>query len=487
MENKQKVVIQPPDSRGLRYVSVGGATVGSAWSLRDLRRVLRHLGYPTDMDLHDRSSISWRGGDSGTWPDRTWMRRTTGALLIIGLLSSTALLALIGIPDALGALTFSQRMTGYLFILSAAAEGVAALAVLDFYGKRQFKYTGAIVLLGTLITLAICSLLLILWLQEKEFTLYLLLYAPLWLWSVWSLILLLRERVWRGLPQPKKFAAGVVATALLATINLAYSTVYQPNSVPLLFRLSARFGTPVSDPNRQVVHLPLILYAKNTGKVAAYVVNDNYYVYGSRARFSEKGQGLQDRRDAMVWGDDARLYTGTPEITTVSTGQFYGPGAWLEPGEEFSMEKVIQLPAGAGFDEIGAHLGIEVMRMDRGKVDIDEFAIPHYSWEKQEGSLYCPPDKCGEFVTHRGRLRHNNNIVNVTRRPVYFNTMRWVDAKGADFYTSMSSSPNFIPADEVAAEREEDESTREKDRYGVYYVEASTAMPYAAVRKLPAT
>jgi hypothetical protein len=84
-----------------------------------------------------------------------------------------------------------------------------------------------------LIALATDSLLLFMWLEEMEFTPYVLVFMPLWCWSVWALCLLVRNRSWKEIPQPKRFAAGVVATALLTGTSLAYSTMYQPAAAPM--------------------------------------------------------------------------------------------------------------------------------------------------------------------------------------------------------------------------------------------------------------
>ncbi|MFC4503247.1 MULTISPECIES: hypothetical protein [Streptomyces] len=133
---------------------MGGEVVGSAWSLGELRRMLSRLGCPEDMDLEDTALVCWRGGDSGTWPDRGWRRRATIVLMAAGLLASTLLNVVIGWPDASGALTFAQRMTGVLFVLSGLVQGVAAVTVFDYWGRRQFGISGAVVLLGVIIALA---------------------------------------------------------------------------------------------------------------------------------------------------------------------------------------------------------------------------------------------------------------------------------------------------------------------------------------------
>ncbi|MFF8844177.1 hypothetical protein ACF08N_15895 [Streptomyces sp. NPDC015127] len=484
MTSRPKVIVGPPDSRGLREIAIGGTKVGSAWSLHDLRKVLSHIGYPRDMDVEDRKSVYWREADSGTWPDRVWRRRTTMALMMTGLFGSMLLLAVVGSPDAVGALTFAGRITGFLFVLLGGVAGVAALAVLDFWGKRQLHISGAIVLIGTLIALATNSLLLFLWLQEREYTRYLFAYFPLWCWSLWALWLLIREKAWRGTPYPKRFAAGVAATTLLAGVNFAYSTMYQPTSSPALFRLKAEFGTPRIDPGLDIIHLPLALEVKNTGKVPAYIINDNYSVHGLLGDFSEGTGGLKERKKAMEGGDDVARYSRIPQKYALSAGLFYGPGAWLEPGEEYREEKLVQLPRYAGFDAIQADLTVELMRKDRGKVDLDELLVPHPSWKNKEGDFYCPPAKCGEYVTYRAPIRHNNNLINVTRRPVYVTSIWSVTHDDSYSATFVSSSLDFVPKvaprGVVGAEKE---NKRERERYGVLTVDAQAVVPFAELVK----
>ncbi|MFB9534828.1 MULTISPECIES: hypothetical protein [Streptomyces] len=50
MEKTPRVIVEPPDSRGLRAVSVGGTAVGSAWSPSGLRKVLRRFGLFMDQE-----------------------------------------------------------------------------------------------------------------------------------------------------------------------------------------------------------------------------------------------------------------------------------------------------------------------------------------------------------------------------------------------------------------------------------------------------
>ncbi|WP_055603579.1 hypothetical protein [Streptomyces aureus] len=467
------MVVEPPDRRGLRRITIHGKTVGSAWSLRELREVLRRLGYPDDMDLDDCSRVHWRGGDSGCWPDgRGWRRRLVIGLMIVGLLGSTGLHFVIGWADALGALTFAQRLVGVLFLLAGVVQGAALPAVVDHWGRRQVRLSGALVLLAVLMTLATTTLLLFLWLQEREFIRTVVVFLALWLWSLWALHVLIREKVWRGIPHPRKFAAGVTATATLTAVSLGYSILYQPIAAPLHFVLRAEFGKPQTDAGSPYMHVPLKLYAKNAGGIPVYIVVDDYTVSGNMAEFAPKGEGMGewmleegDRR----WNSDAQAFVSesTPEI--IASGQFQGPWSTLDIGEEFKMERMITLPKDTEFETLDAVLKFAFLRQDRGKLDDDLYA--EASWVEADGGR-CAPDDCGEYVIYHGRVRYNTNLINVTRKPRYVVAF-W---SPTEITEGLVTSINLAGRDkspsiqEMYAELDDAETKREGDRYGLGWV-----------------
>ncbi|MFD6903573.1 hypothetical protein [Streptomyces sp. NPDC060077] len=478
------VVVEPPDSRGLRRVTIGGRSVGSAWSPGELRRLLGRLGYPESMKLDDPASMCWRGGDSRDWPDRAWRRRSVMSLMTVGLLVSMVFNTVIGWPDASGALTFAQRMTGVLFVLSSVVLGIAATASLDYWGKRNFKASGAIVLLGVFIVLATDSLLLLLWLEEMEYTRYLLVYGPALCWSVWALFLLVHQKSWKGMPQPKKFAAGVVATALLTAVSLAYSTMYQPAAAPMHFTLNAEFGKAWEDGNLPYVHVPLTLHVKNTGGIPVYIINDLYTVRGRVALYSRgTGNLTEEWKDSVekrgVREGEAERYVDDLKYTTISTGRFNDSGNSLDVGQEYMVKRVFQVPRDVGYDTVSVELQISYMRKDRGKLDVEEFRSPHRSWDEHDRTYYCEPVLCGGQLFYRGRVRHNNNLMNVTRKPRYV-TAVW--SPGGRFISSISSVPfNFHGLGDYAEER------RELERYGAARARADTEISVAELLRSAGT
>ncbi|MET9404771.1 hypothetical protein ABZX90_03105 [Streptomyces sp. NPDC002935] len=444
---------------------MGGELVGRAWSAGELRRILGRLGHPEDLDLDDPATICWRGGDSGTWPDRAGRRHAVTVLMVAGLLASMALSAVVGWPDAFGALTFAQRVNGVLFVLSGAVQGAAAVAAFDYGGKRQVRASGAIVLLGVLIALATDSLLLFMWLEEMEFTPYVLVFMPLWCWSLWALCLLVRDRSWKEVPQPRRFAAGVVATALLTGVSLAYSTMYQPAAAPMHVTLKAEFGKSRVDRSLGFLQVPVTLYMKNAGGIPVYILNDSYTVSGRGGVYS-KNPADRDlmrewRESAGQRGEDsgeAELYVGRLAYTTISSGHFYGPGNRLEIGEEYTRKHVVQLPKDAGYDILSVDLTISYMRKDRGKLGVEEFKTPHYSWDAHDRRYHCAPEKgCFQQIFYHGRVRHNDNLVNVTRRPRYV-TAIWSPGRDPESFIS--------PFDFKGETGLVQEEKRELERYG---------------------
>ncbi|MFJ9749699.1 hypothetical protein [Streptomyces chartreusis] len=426
--------------------------------------------------MDDTAFICWRGGDSGTWPDRPWRRRATLVVMTVGLLASMVLSAMVGWPDAAGALTFAQRMTGVLFVLTGLVQGVAAAMALDYWGRRQFRMSGAIVLLGVLIALATDSLLLFMWLEEMEYTPYLLMFLPLWCWSVWALVVLVREDCWKGVPRPKRFAAGVVVTALLTGVSLAYSTMYQPTAAPMHLSLQAKFGAARADRQAPFLHVPLSLRMKNTGGIPVYITNDIYTVRGRSAKYSEvpgSAEMLREWRDTAGQGQalgDAERYAGGLKRTVISSSHVYGPGKWLEVGQEYAVERVFQIPRRAPFGTVAVNMQVFYMRKDRGKLDVDAFKTPHYTWRESEAEYYCPWERCGQQLVYSGSVRHNNNLVNVTRKPRFV----WaVWEPGRLPYVSVSSLSRW---DRKASETE---VRRELDRYGAASVRAEAEVPVA--------
>lgn len=479
------VIVEPPDSRGLRKITINESIVGSAWSLHEMRQVLRRHNYPDDMDIEDQACVYWRGGDSSAWPDNAWRRHVVITLMVAGLFGSMILHVVIGWPDALGALTFAQRLVGILFLLAAAEQGIATLAVVDHWGKRQLRFSGSLVFAGVLIALATSSLLLFLWLQERELIPGFLAFLSLWLWSLWALYILVREDVWQQIPYPKKFAIGVAVTALLTAISLGYSTLYQPTATPLHITLKTEFGKPETEPSLPYILVPLRLYAKNDGGVPAIILVDDYAVYGRAANFSAGGREMKEWKKYWEddwWGLEARSFESNVKNTRIASGQFQGPGSTLASGEEFRKETMVKFPKKTDYETLEARLQLAFLRSDRGKID-DGFYFPRASWLKEGDGYYCPPKECTEQLIYHGGVRYNNNLINVTRKPRYVVAF-WSPEEEPDALISsfsFKSRKKDGSLYEVYDNLEELET--ERNRYDLGWVAVNSEIPVKGILK----
>ncbi|MEX0170604.1 hypothetical protein [Streptomyces sp. LMG1-1-1.1] len=407
--------------------------------------------------------------------------------MVAGLLASLGLHVEIGWADALGALTFAQRLVGVLFLLAGVVQGLALPAVVDHWGRRQVRFSGALVLVGVLMALATSTLLLFLWLQEHESIATRWLFLGLWLWSLWALHVLIREKVWRGIPHPKKFAAGVTVTAVLTGVSLGYSILYQPIAAPLHFVLRADFGVPQTDADSPYLHVPLTLSAKNTGGIPVYLVVDDYTVFGSKAKYDGAGDAMKewksDDQDDGWWSAEAEAFESGVESEIIASGQFQGPGSTLDAGEEFRMQRVVTLPKGTAYETLNAVLQFTFLRQDRGKLD-DEFSYEKRSWIKSEGRYYCPPDTCGEHVIYHGGIRYNTNLIDVTRKPRYVAAF-WSPEEAPDVFISSFNFKKYKSESlyDIYGNLDEDEMDREAERYGLGQVSVNSEVSVKGLLK----
>ncbi|MFJ5176683.1 hypothetical protein ACIP68_22960 [Streptomyces griseoviridis] len=69
MASTLPVVIYPPDESGARRVRVDGATLGRAYSVDDVARLLQEAGLQSwdEMDVVRSALIEWRGGGPDVW------------------------------------------------------------------------------------------------------------------------------------------------------------------------------------------------------------------------------------------------------------------------------------------------------------------------------------------------------------------------------------------------------------------------------------
>ncbi|MFE9632154.1 hypothetical protein [Streptomyces sp. NPDC006463] len=443
MANTPVISVGAPDELGLRKVIIDGKYAGRVWSPRELQRLLTRAGVAFGHD------IQWIGGDSTVWPDRPRPRRTVGTVMAVGLLTTSFVLAKIGIADTLDALTYGGRIAGVTFLALALIEVIAALATLDYWRKRQMKYSGALVLFGALVALGISSVLLIVQISGHVYNIYLLLWVPLTLWSSWALWILTRSRAWEGIRNPRRIAIGALVPALLAVTNLTYSQFYVPYVTSPLVQSGAEFRAPSLDKDRKTMYLPVHLYVKNSGQVPVYVLGSIFWIRG------------------LPKSDD--------KYTQIDSDEFVKPpGRALNPGEEFAQDAVIEIhnPGTANYEAVSAQTELYVIRKDRMIMSADY----EHSWKNAKTYIPkgedVPKGPPGAEFRYQSGISNSNELLNVTRGKQCV-TLWWVkDKDGVTFIHVVVTPPGQRKADLLTSSNK-NKSTM--DRYGLTKVRGSMA------------
>ncbi|MEU5160499.1 hypothetical protein AB0G74_12935 [Streptomyces sp. NPDC020875] len=343
-----------------------------------------------------------------------------------GLVVAAALLLWIGRTDVLRAPTFAGRITGLLFVLFGALAAAGAAASFDYWGRRKFRYSGPIVLAGSIGAFITTGLLCLLWLPRTEFTPHSFVFIPLWFWSLWALWTLGRHHAWEGIRHPKGFTAGLTATALATAVNLGYTTVYQPHFSPTALAVDTAFGTPVADPVKPVIHLPLTITVRNLGTVPVYALQTRYRVLGRTSDFHSdlRAESPEEWQSDLSTTTEREGYADRAEFYSVNSGSFIPAMETLQPKEKRVKETVVQVSKSADFNEMVALAEVFLLRHDRGRLG-KEFATDQPSWAKRPGEKDLVA--CGDcqYFAHYGALSPATYVSEVTRHQRYLTT--WIE------------------------------------------------------------
>ncbi|MFC9584032.1 hypothetical protein ACFVJ8_14545 [Streptomyces yangpuensis] len=393
MANTREVTVGAPDDLGLREVLIDGRPVGGVWSDQELWRLLRREGV-TDGDP---VQWQWLGGDANVWPDRAWMRRTTGFFVVIGLVATSCPLFRIGIADTGSALTYGGRIAGFTIVFVAVVVLIAAAAAVDFWETRRWRYSGVVVLLGVVIAL-ICGISILLLQIGENFTAYTVSGVALAVWASITLFELIKSRAWKGLSIPKNIAIGVIISTVLAAANLAYSQIYIPYVTTPLIQTGAAFKESNLDNRTGKLYVTVNMYVRNAGQVPVYVLGSTYWIRGEPAK--SKPADKKSRSELIY------------------DGEFVSPdGRVLNPGEEVAQDAVIEVkdPAPGKFEAITAQSEVYVIRKDRMRMT-GNYESARVTGKSLKNSLKegDPPNPQYRFRTG---ISNSSEILNATRGP----------------------------------------------------------------------
>jgi hypothetical protein len=492
METSQpQVVVHAPDSRGLREVSVGGVSVGRAWSIRDLRRVLRRAGLPADIDLHHPGKVRWRA-DAALWPDRTGQRLAIASLMALGIVTSAAVLFRVGLSDTLRALTFGGRVMGVVFLAGALLEVVAAAAVIDYWGKRKVRYSGPCVVLGVVIATVTSAMLLVLQWEGGYLHGWFWLWIALVVWSGWAVWELSRQKAWRGVPHPRSFAVGLALSALVGAASTAYSSMYSPYVAPPAVPFNVSFGKPTLNAAHSTLYVPGQITFRNEGSVSIFVIGTLWKATMWPSTFTAKGTDVEKLRNELGDGWDTHRHESfqTPS-RMLAAGQISRPGSRLDPGDDFSRNVVIEVPK-AGDGRLDLFASISFIRADRGKLANSYGNSLQYSWntrsaakEHQWDAPSWLAEKGDDFFRYRSRIYRTSTIMNMTQPPDWA-AMWWVIPRSnkGRLFTPSDTDPYMQVHIARDPNSQEVLSEAQQEPYGMKTLDHGVDQPVALLRQL---
>ncbi|MFJ8165322.1 hypothetical protein ACIRBY_30980 [Streptomyces sp. NPDC096136] len=457
MANTPVVAVGAPDAFGWRKVTIDDRPAGRVRSAKGLQRLLHRSGIPF---AHD---IRWHGGDGTAWPDHPCRRRVHGLLMATGLLATAYVFVRIGMSDTFTALTYLGRMTGFIFLLMAVTEVVAAAATFDYWGKREIRYSGTVILIGAAASLSASAVLLFIQLHGGRYTHWLLLWCALVPWSLWTLSVLIHGRAWKGLPNPRRIAIGVVISTLLAFANLAYTHVYVPSTTAPLIEITTAFGTPSLNEERTKLFVPFHFQVKNSGQIPVYVLGSIYWVYGKPV--SAKPEDSARRR--VIRSDEFIQPSGRP----------------LNPGEDWAQDEVavIDRPAETPFETIRIETEAWVARKDRMAINNDYVTLRKQSSTlRKEKKDQSPPGPESPYYRYQGNVANSNEILNMTRGRQRITLWHTTDPSAPYVAVRLGPPDENKPFTPTSSPKEQ----RDRGRYGLSLVRGSvTQKPLAELRE----
>lgn len=325
-----------------------------------------------------------------------------------------------GLQDFSAALTFPGCVTGAALMLAALTMFVGFAAVVDCWIRGPISNFGLIALISTGVALLTNTLLLLQTWKDGDRVRYPVLFGLLMLGSLWAVVL-----VWRRLdeiPTPKRVAAALIVSTIVAVANFSYQSLYQPyrRGVEPLVHLSV--GKAVLSGDRKAFSVPVDIKLVNHSDVGFYVLGTEFHAMGEYVPLSKTD------RARGKWRYDAEQWVKYREKHPLSRREVYQPGElvaaqpwipaghWVEASNESLTRTVIQLPIDTPYDHLAFYATVSLARKDR--LNLGAFGRPGYSWQGVELPQWMKRgEKEYDTIVQSAEVQENNTIDEYTREP----------------------------------------------------------------------
>ncbi|MGW1806022.1 hypothetical protein [Streptomyces sp. NPDC002078] len=392
-------------------------------------------------------------------------RRSRVCLVVslLVLLVTTTLLGCFGVADVDSALNFPGRLTGAALLVAAIATFLGAAAVLDHWIWHSFPYSGPVALVGTFVALLSNVLLLVGILRDGDSRFYLAVFCALTAGSLGAVYAVWRTSV--VIPAPKRVAAALVVTSVIAVGNFGYQNLYMPSQRQAEPAIKLTTGTPVTSRDHKAFSVPVDITMENRTDVAFYVLGDIFHVMAERVPLSHKDRLRQK------WRTDSEQWPSFEDANPLSRREIHQPGelveaepwmpygGWIDPGDTFSARVVLQLPMSTLYDQVTFYASASLARKDR--MNVEDLHFKAYSWHRGTNVPdWISRHKEWDSLVFQGKIDESNAIDEHTRDRRTLTVYWRFCTHGADIKETITS-PNGTHASQ----------TETQNRYGVRDVE----------------
>ncbi|MET8412335.1 hypothetical protein ABZV34_30250 [Streptomyces sp. NPDC005195] len=365
-----------------------------------------------------------------------------GILLV--LLGTIGLLGWFGLGNFAHALTFPGRLTGAVLIAVAFTTLLAACAVLDHWVGHTFQYSGLVALMGVFLALLTDALLMLRTLKNGDLVVFPALLGALAAGAAWALFVVWRTSV--TIPAPKRVAAALLVSSILAVANFGYQNLYLPYRREARPLITLSVGKAVLSKDRKAFAVPVDITLKNQADVGFYVLGTEVHAMGERVPLSPKDR-LREQ-----WRNDAEQFARSlGEMNPLSRREIHQPGElveakpwmslghWIEPGDAFATRMVMELPLDTRYDQVALYASASLARKDQIVLE-SPLNFVRTSW----GGGYVPKwvkdqQKIGlDSLLFTARLHENNAIDENTTEPRFVNVYWTFGAHGAILQSSIT-------------------------------------------------
>ncbi|MGX1760274.1 hypothetical protein ACWIG5_25735 [Streptomyces lydicus] len=378
---------------------------------------------------------------------------------------TTLLLARFGLEDFVHDLTFAGRLTGAVLLVVSFTTLVGAAAVMDHWIRQSFPYSGLVALVGTFAALLTNAMLLAQTVKDGESAVYPALFGVLTAGSAYAAFAVWRTSV--VIPAPKRVAAAVIVSSVIAAANFGYQNLFQPYQRQTQPLITVSMGKPVLSKDRKAFAVPVDITLRNHGEVGFYVLGTEFHAMGKQVPLSPKD------RLRRQWRADAEQWRNSSEWDPLSRREMHQPGElveakpwmpygiWIESNDTYATRMVVQFPMNTPYDQVAFYATASLARKDRLVLQPLDFVA--YSWGREKIPGWVKAQQKGglDSLLYRARVHENNALDEHTRDPRFITVYWQFGTHGANVSSSITrkGEENRIPNPE--------ENREVSSRYGL--------------------